>query len=687
MIVEILSPNDTSGINATLNYGSTNIILKKTKYKCPAWAERYIVAYLGLTKHGCRKINAIAKAVFIALVAYAESNGCSEISTISEEIVKNFLNNCHNKYRKDVRVLKRIVLWLAALGELPTSIYRNLFLSGEYAERFSEIERIFGGITAANDFLDLSEKNPSRLPIPEWAFDVIKKYGDVQKEGGGIYSSITSHKTRMVQALVAVRILVRRYGIKSFSELIPSQVREFRKCMLAGTACYHFSAFFTFLSQNNIIKRCLLAAFLTNFPKMHLLNNMDLSDYPEGYLSADEFYALRDEVRMTFLKFGYKDRTISHAMDGIESYSLFLTEHGLCFSLAGALWWCSKLSIKGTRKGTYRTALYFAHKLSLGESINSDVILEERYCSLKCNIKFPSWAEATCIGFFQQRRKDGLGESSIKRDQYKLLHLIRYLDTRAISSFSELTTELIHDFNRDCNPGGASYKADINCSVRLFLLYLAEKDIVRYTLPLAVPVQSRQRDQLVKTLDHEQLQEVYHFCKEANGESGKRVALAFKLALNMGLRSVDIVNLRFDSIDVEKQVLRFMQRKTGRFIELPIPSTVLNALYEYLSTTRSNYKNERVMLRINAPHCMIKSTPVIRQTVDSLNCEHFTLHQMRRTFASLLLKAGTDFEEIAECLGHSDANTVHAYISTDTEMLRQCCYPFEGFEIELEVLK
>ncbi|SFS92067.1 Site-specific recombinase XerD [Succinivibrio dextrinosolvens] len=673
-------------ITRSSNHVSKDIVIKSSKYKCPAWAERYIACYLGRTKLGCRKINALARSVFLGLVEYAASNGCNEISKVSEEIVKNFLNNCHNKYRNDVRVLKRIVLWLTALGELPTSIYRNLFLSGEHADLFSEIERLFGGITAANDFLDLTEKEPSRLPIPEWALDVITKYGEVQKKGG-IYSSITCHKTRMVQALVAVRILVRRYGIKSFSELIPSHVREFRKCMVASTACYHFSAFFTFLSQNNIIKGCLLAAFLTNFPKIYLLNNMDLSGYPDGHLSADEFYALRNEVRMTFLKLGYKDKTISCAMVGIELHSLFLIEHGFCFSLAGALWWCSRLSIRSKRKGTYRTALYFAHKLSLGESIKPDVILEERYCALKCNIKFPSWAEDTCLRFFQQRRKDGLGESSIKQEQYKLLYLIRYLDTRAICSFAELTTELIHDFNRDCNPGGASYKADINCSVRLFLLYLAEKDIVRYSLPLAVPVQSRQHEQLVKTLNHEQLQEVYRFCKDANGESGKRVALAFKLALNMGLRSVDIVNLRFDSIDVEKQVLRFVQRKTSRFIELPIPSTVLNALYEYLSTTRSNYKNDRVMLRINAPHCRIKSTPVIRQTVDSLNCEHFTLHQMRRTFASLLLKAGTDFEEIAECLGHSDANTVHAYISTDTEMLRQCCYPFTGFEMGLEVLK
>ena len=301
MIIEILPPNSACGINASLYHVSKDIVIKSSKYKCPAWAERHIACYLGRTKLGCRKTNALARSVFLGLVEYAASNGCNEISKVSEEIVKNFLNNCHNKYRNDVRVLKRIVLWLAALGELPTSIYRNLFLSGESAEQFTEIERRFGGITAANDFLDLTEKAPSRLPIPEWVLDVITKYCDVQKEGG-IYSSITTHKTRIVQALVAVRILVRHYGIRSFSELIPSHVREFRKCMVASTACYHFSAFFTFLSQNNIIKECLLAAFLTNFPKMHLLNNMDLSSYPDGYLSADEFYALRDEVRMNFLK-------------------------------------------------------------------------------------------------------------------------------------------------------------------------------------------------------------------------------------------------------------------------------------------------------------------------------------------------------------------------------------------------
>ncbi len=681
MVFKILPLTAPCSINASLDSVSTNVIIRSSKFKCPAWAERYIVAYIGLKKLGCRKNNIDIKVVFLAFVEYAEANGCCEISKISEEIIKNFLTNSHYKSHNSIRILKRILLWLTALGELPTSIFVNLFLSGERAERFCEIEKLFGGITAANDFLDLTESAPERLPIPEWALDVVNKFSDEQIEGG-IYSSITSHKNRVIQALVVVRILVRRYGISSFRDLLPSQIREFRKSLISSTACTHFSAFFTFLSKHNIIKECLLSAFLTNFKKLQLLSNWDLSDYPAGIITGDELYALRDKVNMTFLKLGYKKTTVSCAMDGFELHCLFLIEHSLCFSLVGALWWCSKLLYIGKRKCNYITALYIAHKLSLGETITPDIILEERYCALLCKTKFPTWAEGICLEFFRQRGNDGVKDSSAKQDQYKLLYFIRYLDTRAVRSFSELTTELIHEFNRDCNPGGASYKAYINYTVRQFLLYLAEKNIVRYLLPLAVSIHAGRPEQPVKTLNSEQLQEVYRFCEEAKGESGKRTALAFKLALNMGLRAIDIVNLRFESIDTEKKSLRFVQRKTGRFIELPIPTTVLNALYEYLSTTRSEYKNERVMLRINAPHCKIKSAQGICKTADSLNCDHFTLHQMRRTFASMLLKAGTDFEEIAECLGHSDAKTVHVYLSTDTEMLRQCCYPFAGFEME-----
>ena len=90
------------------------------------------------------------------------------------------------------------------------------------------------------------------------------------------------------------------------------------------------------------------------------------------------------------------------------------------------------------------------------------------------------------------------------------------------------------------------------------------------------------------------------------------------------------------------------------------------------------------MLRSRAPHCKLKSADGVRQRATGLNCDHFTLHQLRKTFASLLLRSGVNFQLIADALGHANAETVHVYLSTDLEMLRSCCFPFTGFELNAE---
>ena len=90
------------------------------------------------------------------------------------------------------------------------------------------------------------------------------------------------------------------------------------------------------------------------------------------------------------------------------------------------------------------------------------------------------------------------------------------------------------------------------------------------------------------------------------------------------------------------------------------------------------------MLRSRAPHCKLKSADGVRQRANGLNCDHFTLHQLRKTFASLLLRSGVNFQLIADALGHANAETVHVYLSTDLEMLRSCCFPFTGFELNAE---
>ena len=80
----------------------------------------------------------------------------------------------------------------------------------------------------------------------------------------------------------------------------------------------------------------------------------------------------------------------------------------------------------------------------------------------------------------------------------------------------------------------------------------------------------------------------------------------------------------------------------------------------------------------------MKTAGVI-DTFNKFKCDHFSMHDCRRTLASDLLNAGVDMWTIVETLGHSDLETIHLYFSCNTEMLRECCLPLDCFAMSEEV--
>ena len=70
----------------------------------------------------------------------------------------------------------------------------------------------------------------------------------------------------------------------------------------------------------------------------------------------------------------------------------------------------------------------------------------------------------------------------------------------------------------------------------------------------------------------------------------------------------------------------------------------------------------------------------IKGVFDELNCEKFTMHQLRKTFASVMLSEGVDFTLIAHQLGHSDFSNLDVYLAAPDDMLRELCLDFSGFE-------
>jgi site-specific recombinase XerD len=55
----------------------------------------------------------------------------------------------------------------------------------------------------------------------------------------------------------------------------------------------------------------------------------------------------------------------------------------------------------------------------------------------------------------------------------------------------------------------------------------------------------------------------------------------------------------------------------------------------------------------------------------------YGLHSLRHTVATRMLENGVEFDKIAPFLGHSDESTLHVYLNSDIEHLRQCALSFE----------
>lgn len=150
-----------------------------------------------------------------------------------------------------------------------------------------------------------------------------------------------------------------------------------------------------------------------------------------------------------------------------------------------------------------------------------------------------------------------------------------------------------------------------------------------------------------------------------------------------GLRPVDAINLMLEDIDWKNGMIHLIQRKTGRPLILPIAPAVGNAIVEYVTTGRPPSPYRNVFLKITAPHTPFKNHNACYEIIQKV-FQHAGIERtdpsggarlFRSGMASNLLKAGVSLNHIAACLGHSDQDTIHAYLSVDRHMMRQCVLP------------
>lgn len=148
-----------------------------------------------------------------------------------------------------------------------------------------------------------------------------------------------------------------------------------------------------------------------------------------------------------------------------------------------------------------------------------------------------------------------------------------------------------------------------------------------------------------------------------------------RLSLATGLRSGQLLRLRWDNINFDRALLQFHgpSSKTRKILVLPLSSAAQAALLEVREAqTLARYTGPWVFAApgTQTGHILsLKKSFHLAKTRAAL--PHLRIHDLRHTYASWLVQRGVPIYTVQRLLGHSRIESTVRYAHLDVEHLRQ----------------
>lgn len=290
--------------------------------------------------------------------------------------------------------------------------------------------------------------------------------------------------------------------------------------------------------------------------------------------------------------------------------------------------------------------------------------------------KLPDWCQTILGEFLELKKRENMQPSTIDMYRSSNVRLCEFLVQNGICSYEEILAEHLMQFNLEDHHATPEGKNAYNVRIRNFIIYLEEEGIIKNPLlHHALPCTFAQRERIVQVLSDEEKQTVVSFNKKAADNYEQRNAAMILLGLKMGLRASDIVNLQFSNINWKHAAIRLIQKKTLKEELLPMPVTVGNAIFRYITQGRPKSKSPYIFIHHRVPYDNLKPEACLRALKKALperKVPGSGFHVTRKSFATALLHNGVKVNTIVDSLGHSSDCTVSKYLSLDEKRMRLC---------------
>jgi site-specific recombinase XerD len=292
---------------------------------------------------------------------------------------------------------------------------------------------------------------------------------------------------------------------------------------------------------------------------------------------------------------------------------------------------------------------------------------------------------------FQKEKEGVLSEISMDSMRSAVHRFMLELEDRGIDNFDKVSHKQVSDCVSKMAAHYSGGQNSLLFSLRTFLRFLKKCGITDVDLSVAVPDLIAPRRTIQSGFSDKELSLLLN-SPNVDTPVGKRDFAIMMLAVQTGLRAIDIKNLKRSDIDWRSNEIKIVQHKTKRPLSLPLKSEAGNAIAEYLLNGRPES---------DLPYIFLCTTQPIRQmgnySISHVVTEHMCRsgvpkntrrgsHSFRRTFGKNLLEAQIPLDMLSELLGHSHSDSSRPYLAMNEKELKLCGLSLSSIEKVGEIL-
>lgn len=297
--------------------------------------------------------------------------------------------------------------------------------------------------------------------------------------------------------------------------------------------------------------------------------------------------------------------------------------------------------------------------------------------------EFSNGYRSLITAFADKEARRGIAEGSMKSLWSRLYRLHLFFLDKGADTFSMVTRDMINDFIKYLAPYSTTYVSENLRMLRRLCLYAYQNDYHAEDLSGCIPfVKNIRQQRLPAVFTEDEIEKILSSFDREN-PMGKRNYAIFLLAARMGLRSCDIKALEFSFINWTEKTLAFTQKKTKKYLTLPLPDDVGWAIIDYLKNGRPISDSKYVFIQHKPPYGQYTDlrNVLVKQMrkagIETPANKRIGMHCFRHSLATTMLENGVSLPVISQTLGHADIASTEVYLRINVSQLKLCALEVE----------